>query len=86
MGKRVKTDSKHGKQASRKKVPSEQTGGSAWGKKVSEWFAGQDVYKRQVVEGATFGLYAKEDILAGEKVIVKAGTLLSCLLYTSRCV
>ena len=41
MGKRVKTDSKHGKQASRKKVPSEQTGGSAWGKKVSEWFAGQ---------------------------------------------
>ena len=35
MGKRVKTDSKHGKQASRKKVPSEQTGGSAWGKKVS---------------------------------------------------
>ena len=41
MGKRVKTDSKHGKQASRKKVPSEQTGGSAWGKKVSEWFVGQ---------------------------------------------
>lgn len=41
MGKRVKTDSKHGKQASRKKVPSEQTGGSAWGKKVLEWFAGQ---------------------------------------------
>lgn len=41
MGKRVKTDSKHGKQASRKKVPSEQTGGSAWGKKVAEWFAGQ---------------------------------------------
>lgn len=41
MGKHVKTDSKHGKQASRKKVPSEQTGGSAWGKKVSEWFAGQ---------------------------------------------
>lgn len=41
MGKRVKTDSKHGKQASRKKVPSEQTGGSAWRKKVSEWFAGQ---------------------------------------------
>ena len=41
MGKRVKTDSKHGKQVSRKKVPSEQTGGSAWGKKVSEWFAGQ---------------------------------------------
>lgn len=26
---------------SRKKVPSEQTGGSAWGKKVAEWFAGQ---------------------------------------------
>ena len=41
MGKRVKVNSKHGKQASRKKVPSEQTGGSAWGKKVSEWFAGQ---------------------------------------------
>ena len=41
MGKRVKTDSKHGKQASRKKVPSEQTGGSGWRKKVSEWFAGQ---------------------------------------------
>ena len=41
MGKRVKTDSKHGKQASRKKVPSEQTGGSAWRKKISEWFAGQ---------------------------------------------
>lgn len=41
MEKRVKVNSKHGKQASRKKVPSEQTGGSAWGKKVSEWFAGQ---------------------------------------------
>lgn len=41
MGKRVKADSKHGKQVSRKKVPSEQTGGSAWGKKVAEWFAGQ---------------------------------------------
>ena len=41
MGKRIKVNSKHGKQASRKKVPSEQTGGSAWGKKVSEWFAGQ---------------------------------------------
>lgn len=41
MGKHVKVNSKHGKQASRKKVPSEQTGGSAWGKKVSEWFAGQ---------------------------------------------
>ena len=41
MEKRVKTDSKHGKQVSRKKVPSEQTGGSAWGKKVAEWFAGQ---------------------------------------------
>ena len=41
MGKRVKVNSKHGKQASRKKVPSEQTGGSAWGKKVAEWFAGQ---------------------------------------------
>lgn len=41
MEKRVKVNSKYGKQASRKKVPSEQTGGSAWGKKVSEWFAGQ---------------------------------------------
>ena len=53
MGKRVKTDSKHGKQASRKKVPSEQTGGSAWGKKVSEWFAGQkqkkDVKKMMIL-------------------------------------
>lgn len=40
-GKRVKTDSRHGKQPSRKKVPSEQTGGSAWWKKIWEWFAGQ---------------------------------------------
>lgn len=49
MGKRVKTDSKHGKQASRKKVPSEQTGGSAWGKKVSEWFAGQKIDVKKMV-------------------------------------
>lgn len=53
MGKRVKVNSKHGKQASRKKVPSEQTGGSAWGKKVSEWFAGQkqkkDVKKMMIL-------------------------------------
>lgn len=37
----------------------------------------KDAETGAVVEGATFGLYAKEDILAGEKVIVKAGTLLS---------
>lgn len=37
----------------------------------------KDAETGAVVKGATFGLYAKEDILAGEKVIVKAGTLLS---------
>lgn len=37
----------------------------------------KDAETGAVVEGAVFGLYAKEDILAGEKVIVKAGTLLS---------
>ena len=37
----------------------------------------KDAETGAVVKGATFGLYAKEDILAGEEVIVKAGTLLS---------
>lgn len=37
----------------------------------------QDAENEQVLFGAEFGLYAKEDIKAGEKVLVKADTLLS---------
>lgn len=37
----------------------------------------QDAENEQVLSGAEFGLYAKEDIKAGEKVLVKADTLLS---------
>ncbi len=44
--------------------------------KVSITVVKQDAENEAVVEGATFGLYVKEDIVSGDKVIVKADTLL----------
>ena len=37
----------------------------------------QDAENENAIAGAEFGLYAKEDIMAGEKVLVKADTLLA---------
>ena len=79
QGKRMKTDSRNGKQPFRKKVPSEQTGGSAWGKKIWAWFAGQmqkiDVKKMVVlnIPSALFGVAAYTVLLCFS--LMKTGSL-----------